>query len=195
MQDIRVGRPEERTRCASHPAAWRNSGVGRDVLRARQVCVVSDSRVAALYLERALASLEEAGFVPRSFLISPGEASKNGENFLILLGQMARWGFTRTDALVALGGGVVGVLACFAAASYMRGIDLIQLPTTLLSCVDSAVGGKTAINLPEGKNLCGAFHQPVLVLCDPELRTAPDEILRRAAPRSSNTGCWGARNF
>lgn len=194
VQDIRVETPEGAYEVRIASGCLEELGRrARDVLRARQVCVVSDSRVAALYLERALASLEEAGFVPRSFLISPGEASKNGENFLILLGQMARWGFTRTDALVALGGGVVGDLAGFAAASYMRGIDLIQLPTTLLSCVDSAVGGKTAINLPEGKNLCGAFHQPVLVLCDPELLDSlPDEILREGCAEVIKYGMLGS---
>ena len=108
-----------------------------------------------------------------------GEASKNGETYLSLLNFLAESHLTRSDLIVALGGGVVGDLAGFAAATYLRGIDFIQVPTTLLAAVDSSVGGKTAIDLPAGKNLAGAFCQPVLVLCDIDtLHTLPEDIFR-----------------
>ena len=99
-------------------------------------------------------------------MIEAGESSKNGENYLKLLEFLAECGISRADCLVALGGGVVGDLTGFAAATYLRGIAYIQVPTTLLAMVDSSVGGKTAINLAAGKNLAGAFYQPKLVLCD-----------------------------
>ena len=108
-----------------------------------------------------------------------GEASKNAATYLELLNFLAETQLSRTDLIVALGGGVVGDLAGFAAATYLRGIRFVQIPTTLLSAVDSSVGGKTAIDLPAGKNLVGAFCQPSLVLCDIDtLNTLPEEIFR-----------------
>lgn len=109
----------------------------------------------------------QAGFRVLKFVFPHGEGSKNSAVYLELLEMLAEQGVTRQDALVALGGGVVGDLTGFAAATYLRGIDFIQIPTTLLACVDSSVGGKTAIDLKAGKNLAGAFYQPILVLCDP----------------------------
>lgn len=141
----------------------------KEVLRGRSVMVVSDSNVAPLYLQRALQSLHTAGFETCSFSFPAGEESKNGHTYLNLLNALAQKKLTRTDALIALGGGVVGDLTGFTAATYLRGIQCIQIPTTLLACVDSSVGGKTAIDLPAGKNLAGAFYQPDLVLCDPAL--------------------------
>ena len=121
----------------------------------------------------------KAGFRTAEFITAPGEGSKSGEVYLSLLNKMAAEKFTRTDCVAALGGGVIGDLAGFAAATYLRGIDVIQIPTTLLAMVDSSVGGKTAINLPEGKNLAGAFHQPVLVCTDPAtLDTLSEDIFR-----------------
>jgi len=140
-----------------------------NIVRGRSCVVVSDSNVAPLYLGRAVASLREAGFQVGSFSFPAGEASKNGNTYLTLVNLLAQKKLTRADLLVALGGGVVGDLTGFAAATFLRGIACIQIPTTLLSCVDSSVGGKTAIDLPAGKNLVGAFYQPSLVLCDPDL--------------------------
>lgn len=141
-----------------------------------KVCVVTDSNVAPLYLPAALASLEEAGLTAVAFTFPAGEASKTGETYLNLLEFLAAETLTRTDSLIALGGGVAGDLTGFAAATYLRGIPLIQVPTTLLAMVDSSVGGKTAIDLQAGKNLAGAFYQPSLVLCDPDcLDTLPPE--------------------
>ena len=145
----------------------------------KTVCIVSDSNVWPLYGETAKSSLEYAGFCVVSFVFPAGEASKNGFTYLELLNYLAENQLTRSDLIVALGGGVVGDLAGFAAASYLRGIRFVQVPTTLLAAVDSSVGGKTAIDLPAGKNLAGAFCQPSLVLCDTDtLNTLPTEIFR-----------------
>lgn len=148
-------------------------------LAAGNVLVVTDTNVAPHYLERTENSLKSAGFSVISEIISAGEPSKNLENYEKLLRRMAAAHLTRADTVVALGGGVTGDLAGFAAASYLRGIRLVQVPTTLLAMVDSSVGGKTAVDLPEGKNLVGAFHQPALVLCDLDtLDTLPQAVFR-----------------
>lgn len=132
----------------------------------RQVCVISDSRVAPLYGETLLSSLRAAGLRPFLLTVPEGEGSKSATQLLRLYGLMAERQLNRNDLVVALGGGVVGDLAGFAAATYMRGIDYVQIPTTLLSQVDSSVGGKVAIDLPQGKNLAGTFYNPRLVLAD-----------------------------
>ena len=134
--------------------------------RAQRAAVISDDNVAPIYMSRLLASLEKAGFECCRYVFPHGEESKNGENYLKILSFLAQNRLTRTDLLIALGGGVVGDITGFAAASYLRGTSFVQLPTSLLAMVDSSVGGKTAIDLPEGKNLAGAFCQPELVLCD-----------------------------
>lgn len=143
------------------------------------VLVVTDTNVAPHYLERTENTLKNAGFSVISEIIPEGEPSKNLVNYEKLLRRMAAAHLTRADTVVALGGGVTGDLAGFAAASYLRGIRLVQVPTTLLAMVDSSVGGKTAVDLPEGKNLVGAFHQPALVLCDLDtLDTLPQAVFR-----------------
>lgn len=148
-------------------------------LAAGNVLVVTDTNVAPHYLERTENSLKSAGFSVISEIIPEGEPSKNLVNYEKLLRRMAAAHLTRADTVVALGGGVTGDLAGFAAASYLRGIRLVQVPTTLLAMVDSSVGGKTAVDLPEGKNLVGAFHQPALVLCDLDtLDTLPQAVFR-----------------
>ncbi len=140
-----------------------------------RVAVVTDDTVDALHgaaLEQALEGIRHVKFV-----FPAGEASKTISTYSALLEFLAEHRLTRTDAIVAFGGGVVGDLAGFAAATYLRGIPFIQIPTTLLAAVDSSVGGKTAVDLAAGKNLCGAFWQPELVLCDYALLdTLPDEI-------------------
>lgn len=148
-------------------------------LQGGTVTVVTDDTVDALYGERVCTSLTKNGSSVHRFVIPHGESSKSAETLIRLLNFMAQHRMTRSDLVVALGGGVVGDLAGFAAAVYLRGIRYIQLPTTLLAMVDSSVGGKTAINLQMGKNLAGAFHQPVLVLCDTEaLDSLPPEVFR-----------------
>ena len=147
--------------------------------KAEKVCIVSDSNVFPLYGKTVTKSLEKVGFQVITYVIPAGEASKNGQEFLNILNLLASHKLTRSDLIVALGGGVVGDLAGFCAACYLRGIRFIQIPTTLLAMVDSSVGGKTAIDLDAGKNLCGAFWQPSLVLCDTDvLATLPADIFR-----------------
>ena len=147
--------------------------------KACKVCIVSEDTVFPLYGEILRLSLEEAGFAVFTYVFPAGEESKNGDTYLSLVNTLAEHQLTRTDLIVALGGGVVGDLAGFAAATFLRGIRFIQVPTTLLTMVDSSVGGKTAIDLPAGKNLCGAFCQPSLVLCDTDvLKTLPEDIFR-----------------
>lgn len=149
------------------------------VTRATTFCVVSDSNVFALYGSAICDRLAEAGLRCISFVFPAGEQNKCARTWLELLEFLAQNQVTRSDCLIALGGGVVGDLTGFAAASYLRGIDYIQIPTTLLAAVDSSVGGKTAIDLEAGKNLAGAFWQPRLVLCDTDtLRTLPEDIFR-----------------
>lgn len=139
--------------------------------------LVSDKTVWALYGECVKDSLRKAGFEVYTFIVKPGEASKSTENLVLLWETLAENKITRSDLLIALGGGVVGDLTGFAAATFLRGIDYIQIPTTLLAMVDSSVGGKTAVDLAHGKNLAGAFCQPSLVLCDPDaLNTLTPEI-------------------
>ena len=131
-----------------------------------RVMIVSDDAVYALYGEKVTRSLEDAGFRTDAYVFPHGEASKSVERLIDLINTLAESGLTRTDLVLALGGGVTGDLAGLAASLYLRGVRLIQIPTTLLAAVDSSVGGKTAVNLPSGKNLCGSFYQPSLVICD-----------------------------
>ena len=151
----------------------------RKLGKVSKVCLVSESTVFPLYGRAAEENLKEAGLDVVSFVFPAGEESKNGSVFLELLNFLAENKLTRSDLIAALGGGVVGDLAGFAAASYLRGIRFVQLPTTLLAAVDSSVGGKTAIDLPAGKNLAGAFCQPSLVLCDTDtLDSLPESVFR-----------------
>ena len=145
----------------------------------KRVCIVSDSNVWPLYGAAADTSLHLAGLETCAFVFPAGEQSKNGSTFLELLNFLAENHLSRSDVLIALGGGVVGDLTGFAAACYLRGIRFIQVPTTVLAAVDSSVGGKTAIDLAAGKNLAGAFWQPSFVLCDINtLATLPMEVFR-----------------
>ena len=147
--------------------------------KAKKVCIVSESNVWPLYGASADISLHNAGFDTCHFVFPAGEESKNGATYLDLLNFLAESHLTRSDIIVALGGGVVGDLAGFAAATFLRGIRFVQVPTTLLAAVDSSVGGKTAIDLPSGKNLAGAFCQPSLVVCDLDcLDSLPEDIFR-----------------
>ncbi len=141
--------------------------------------IISDSNVWPLYGNAATAALESAGFRVVNFVFPAGEAHKSGANYLMILNFLAKNHITRSDCIIALGGGVVGDISGFAAATYLRGIAYIQVPTTLLAAVDSSIGGKTAIDLDAGKNLAGAFCQPRLVLCDTDLlNTLPEDIFR-----------------
>ena len=131
-----------------------------------KVAIVSDSNVWPIYGSSVEASLIRVGITSESYIFSAGEQSKTTSTYFDIIEFLARKNFCRTDVIVALGGGVVGDIAGFAAATYLRGIAYVQVPTSLLSMVDSSVGGKTGIDLPAGKNLLGAFKQPCLVVCD-----------------------------
>lgn len=144
------------------------------LFKGRRLAVVTDSTVAALYADTVTEALESAGFAVYRFVFPAGERSKCMKTYAELLGFLAEKRLSRSDGIVALGGGVVGDLAGFAAATYLRGIGYVQIPTTLLAAVDSSVGGKTGIDLDAGKNLCGAFYQPRLVICDTNTLTSLD---------------------
>ena len=149
----------------------------RKLGKARKIAVISETNVYPLYGAQAESCLKQSGFEVVSLVFPAGEESKSAVTYLDILNFLAEHKLTRSDLIVALGGGVVGDLAGFAAATYLRGIRFIQIPTTLLAAVDSSVGGKTAIDLPSGKNLVGAFWQPSLVLCDTDtLNTLPRDI-------------------
>lgn len=161
------------------PGALRRVGALLAPLGIGRWAVAADETVAALYGGAVLNSLRNAGLSGQLLTFPAGEAHKTPETWLSLCHQLAQEGFTRADGLLALGGGVIGDMAGFVAACYQRGMALAQLPTTLLSQADSAVGGKTAVDLPEGKNLLGAFYQPRLVIADPDcLATLPRRELR-----------------
>lgn len=149
----------------------------RKVTNAKTAAIITDDIVDSLYGESVETSLKNSGFDVVKFVFKNGEASKNINTFSDILEFLADNHITRTDVIIALGGGVVGDIAGFAAGSFLRGIDYVQIPTTLLSAVDSSVGGKTAIDLKSGKNLAGLFYSPKLVICDfSTLSTLSDAI-------------------
>lgn len=149
------------------------------VIKPCKAAIISDSNVWPIYGNTAIQSLSDAGFEVVSYVFPAGEESKTTNTYFEILNFLAENHITRSDAIIALGGGVVGDITGFAAATFLRGIAYIQVPTSLLAMVDSSVGGKTAIDLPKGKNLVGAFYQPKLVLCDiSALDTLPAEIFR-----------------
>ena len=141
----------------------------RQILSCKKLALISDSNVYPLYGKAVKSSLEDQGYQVYDFIFNAGEASKKPETVIEMVEFMADNRLTRGDGVVALGGGVTGDMAGFAAAIYLRGIKFVQIPTSLLAQVDSSVGGKTAVDLPQGKNLCGAFHQPSLVIIDPDV--------------------------
>lgn len=166
-------------------------------VRGRHVLLVSDSTVGPLYAARVVAAL--SAHTAAQVLVSciaAGEASKTLDAFAELTRELADFGATRDACVFALGGGVVGDLAGFAAACWMRGIDVVQLPTSLLAMVDSSVGGKTAVDLPQGKNLVGAFHPPRAVFADTAaLRTLPERELRAGLAEVVKYGALGNAAF
>jgi 3-dehydroquinate synthase len=163
---------------------------------ARRVALISNSTVFDLYGQRVLRSLKAENFKTVRWLMPDGERHKSLRSLEQALSFMSEARLERSDAVIALGGGVVGDLAGFAAAVYLRGIPLIQVPTTLLAQIDSSVGGKTAVNLPAGKNLAGAFHQPSLVLIDTEtLRTLPTRELTAGWCEAVKQGAVASRKL
>ena len=164
------------------------------LIRGRHVLVVSDENVAPHYLERVLSRL--AGKTIACFILPPGESEKTLARFGEALGELAGIKANRDATVIALGGGVVGDLSGFVAACWMRGIAFVQLPTTLLAMVDSSVGGKTAVDLPQGKNLVGAFHQPAAVIADTGvLATLPARELSAGLAEVVKYGALGDPDF
>ena len=137
--------------------------------RIQKLMIVSDSNVAPMYMSKLRGTLEAVGFEVFEYVFEAGEQSKNLNTIGEILGELASAAFTRTDAVVALGGGVATDMAGFAASIFLRGVKVFQIPTSLLAQVDASVGGKTGVDLPQGKNLVGAFWQPALVLADTAL--------------------------
>lgn len=184
--------------------------IGRGLLRqlgeltatslvAKRYAIVADERVGRLYGEDARTSLAEAGLDGRLFTFPAGEASKTRESWGALTDRLLNSGFGRDAAVVALGGGVTGDLAGFVAATYMRGVPFVGVPSSLLAMLDSSVGGKTAVDTPGGKNSVGAFHHPALVIVDPALLdTLPDahrraglaEAVKAAAIQDADLFAW-----
>lgn len=164
----------------------------KKVISPCKAAIVTDSTVVHLYEETVRKSLTEAGFSVCTFVFPAGEASKNMHTLSHLLEFLAKEEMTRTDLIVALGGGVTGDLAGFGAAVYLRGIPFVQIPTTFLAAIDSSVGGKTAVDLEAGKNLAGAFYQPKLVLCDTDvLQTLPEVVFADGIAEALKYGVLG----
>ncbi|MCP3889200.1 MAG: 3-dehydroquinate synthase [Desulfobulbaceae bacterium] len=179
MSELQVGLAER-----SYPIIIEKgylSEIGKDLLErniAKRFAVISDDRVAGLYGTVLMDSLKQAGLKAELITFPHGEANKTLETIAQLASKLAQLGFDRNDAVIGFGGGVTGDIAGFLASSYMRGIEFVQVPTTLLAQVDSSVGGKTGVDIPEGKNLVGAFYQPKAVYIDISvLQTLPQQEL------------------
>ncbi|MBQ5563525.1 MAG: 3-dehydroquinate synthase [Clostridia bacterium] len=168
----------------------------RPLTKAVRAVIISDTNVSPIYSERVKNSLEKSGFETSVFVFEAGESSKRLSTIEKMYTHLFEHNITRTDIIVALGGGVTGDMAGFAAATYLRGIDFVQIPTSLLAQVDSSVGGKTAVDLPAGKNLVGAFWQPILVLIDSDtLNTLPEKFFKDGLGEVVKYGCIRSKSL
>ena len=166
------------------------------ITNAEKIVVVTDSNVKKYYADTVINSLKEYNFDVELFVFEAGEERKNLSTINEMYNTFANFRLTRKDLVVALGGGVTGDMAGFAAATYMRGIDFVQIPTSLLAQVDSSVGGKTGVDIPQGKNLVGAFWQPRLVLIDTDtLETLPQEYINDGMAEIIKYGCIMDKNL
>lgn len=162
----------------------------RSLSKAQRAAIISDSNVDALYGARLQKALDGSGFAVTRIVFPAGEKSKCLAELAKIYDRLAEAGITRSDLVVALGGGVTGDLGGFAAATFLRGVDYVQIPTSLLAQIDSSVGGKVAVDLPAGKNLVGNFYQPKLVLIDTELlKTLPVRFLHDGLAEAIKYGC------
>ena len=162
----------------------------RALSKADKVAIITDANVDFLYGDKLQKTLEAVDFIVQRIVIEPGEKSKTLQTLDDVYARMAAFGLTRSDLVITFGGGVVGDLGGFAAATFLRGIDFIQVPTSLLAQIDSSVGGKVAIDLPSGKNLVGSFYQPLGVLIDPDLLTSlPKRYLHDGLAEAIKYGC------
>lgn len=180
MFSVRVDLGERGYDILIEPASLCRAGPAiADSCRSRTIAIVTDTAVAPLYLEPVAASLRNAGFTVHTLSLPSGEQHKTLTTISGIYNALCGFGLDRTSLLAALGGGVIGDMTGFAAATYLRGIPFVQIPTTLLAQVDSSIGGKTGVNLSQGKNLVGAFYQPIRVLIDPDvLRSLPEREFR-----------------
>ncbi len=177
-------------------AIARAAAIVAPLTRSRTISVVTDTTVARLHLPALAASLAAAGLTAQPLIVAPGEATKNWRTLETVVEALLARGVERGDAVIALGGGVIGDLTGFAASILRRGCRFVQIPTTLLAQVDSSVGGKTAINAAAGKNLVGAFHQPAAVIIDPDLlATLPPRELRAGYAEIVKTALLGDAAF
>ena len=196
MRSVRVSASREYDVLVERGLLSRCGELVKAATKAKKAVVIAGDIVYPLYGARVEQSLKAAGFDVLHYVLPHGEQAKTLGNYGKLLEFLSRNHITRTDVLVALGGGVTGDLTGFAAATYQRGMDFVHIPTTLLAAVDSSVGGKTAVNLPTGKNQVGCFYQPALVLCDPELlSTLPEEECRCGCAEVIKYGVLGSRTF
>src|SRR5438067_7478331 len=201
MQTIRVRTPVKSVKYDIRIGSGVLSEVGKETRgvlgeRTQRIALISNETVFKLFGKQTASGLNAAGFEVSTWLMKDGEQYKSLRSLEQALTFLSRSGIERSDAVVALGGGVVGDLAGFAAASYLRGVAFIQVPTTLLAQIDASVGGKTGVNLPAGKNLVGAFHQPRLVLIDTDtLRTLPPRELTAGWCEAVKQGAVGDRKL
>ncbi|HHV72136.1 MAG TPA: 3-dehydroquinate synthase [Clostridia bacterium] len=168
----------------------------KEVYQGEKIAVITDENVDNYYGRQVIDNLQRAGFKAEKIIISPGEKSKSFPVLLKIYEFLAEMGITRGDLLLTLGGGVVGDLGGFAAATYLRGIPYVQVPTSLLAQIDSSIGGKVAVDLPQGKNLVGSFYQPEAVLIDPDLlQTLEARFFRDGLAEVIKYGCIKDRNL
>lgn len=161
----------------------------KSVVNAEKAVIITDDNVDRLYSDEVKDILQESGFEVLKFVFAHGEKHKTMDTVSNILEYMAQNNITRTDCIVALGGGITGDISGFCAASYLRGIDFVQVPTTFLAAIDSSVGGKTGVNLKSGKNLAGAFYQPRAVVCDTKtFKTLPEENFKEGVAEAIKYG-------
>lgn len=166
------------------------------VYKNKRLVIITDANVNEHYGGQVQSALVHAGYTIKRIVLEPGEQTKSFDNLADIYSQLIDFGLTRSDLIIALGGGVIGDLAGFVAASYLRGISFIQIPTTLLAQVDSSVGGKVAVDLPQGKNLVGDFYHPELVLIDPNvLNTLEDSTFADGMAEVIKYGCIADSHF
>ena len=200
---IRVTLPQQSYEIAIAPGnvdrlgEWMTASQPQPLNLGQRVLLVSNPIIWQHYGQRAIASLEQAGFSVASCTLPAGERHKNLASVQKIYNAALKHHLERSSTLVALGGGVIGDMAGFAAATWLRGINVVQVPTSLLAMIDAAIGGKTGVNHPQGKNLIGAFHQPRLVVIDPDvLSTLPDREFRAAMAEAIKYGAiWDAELF
>ncbi|WP_238882163.1 3-dehydroquinate synthase [Clostridium sp. YIM B02551] len=159
-------------------------------LKAEKIAIISDENVYGIYGENIKTSLEEAGYKVESIVLPPGEKTKSFSTLPRIYNDLLEFKLTRSDLIIALGGGVIGDLAGFVASTFLRGVPFIQVPTSLLAQVDSSVGGKVGVDLEKGKNLVGSFYHPRMVVIDPDvLNTLSDRFLRDGLAEVIKYGC------